>query len=212
MKRILLLFFILFTVKAYSQKISYGISAGLNYTNLPGNGTLNHSSSDKYLIGFRVGGLMDIGYKTFSIQPGILFTTTGGQGKVYFINGNNNVTDYVNNKIVLNYIEIPINFLYRIKTSSGKLFVGGGPYVGIGISGKISYATNKSFGTTDNLSFGGDYSNIKMPDLGINVLEGYQLNSGIAISAGYSLGLRNIYNTGANNKNKGFNFSVDYFF
>jgi hypothetical protein len=154
---------------------------------------------------------MDIGYKTFSIQPGILFTTTGGQGKTYLIDGDGAIGDYVVNKIVLDYIEIPINFLFKIKTSSGYFFIGGGPYVGIGISGKISYATNKSYGTSDNLLFGSDYPDIKIPDFGINVLEGYQLHSGFAISAGYSFGLRDVYNTGADNKNMGFDFSVDYF-
>ena len=212
MKKTLLIFFVFFTVKAYSQTISYGISAGLNYTHLPGTGTLNYSSSDGYITGLQAGGLMDIGFKAFNIQPGILFTTTGGEGRVTTVNSNGDIVDYVNNKIVLDYIKIPVNLLYKIKAGKGSLFFGGGPYVAIGVSGKISYATNKDYGTTDNLRFGSNYEDIKNPDFGINVLEGYRLNLGLAISAGYSLGLSNVYNTGANNKNQGFNISIDYFF
>jgi hypothetical protein len=67
MKKLLLVFFIFFTVSAYSQTISYGISAGLNYTNLPGNGRLNYYSlTDKYITGFRVGGLMDIKHSVYN--------------------------------------------------------------------------------------------------------------------------------------------------
>lgn len=213
MKKTLLFFlFIFFTIWAYSQTITYGISAGVNYTNFPGSGTLNYSPSNDYITGFRVGGLMDIGFKTFSIQPGILYSTTGGQGKINLLAVNGKVTDYINNKIVINYIKIPMNLLYKIKAGSGNLFIGGGPYVALGVSGKISYATNKNFGTTHNLTFGGNNSDIKNPDFGINVLEGYRLNSGVALSAGYSFGLTKVYNSDANNKNKGFSISVDYFF
>lgn len=212
MKKTLLIFFIFFTVNAYSQTISYGISAGFNYTNLAGTQTLNYSSSGDYLAGFRVGGLMDIGFKAFSIQPGIIYITTGGQGKLNFTDVNGKITDYVNNKIVLDYVEIPLNFLYKIKAGSGRLFIGGGPYTGIWVAGKIHYATNKSYGTIEDLTYGGNSKEIKNPEFGINMLEGYRLNSGVALSAGYSFALIHVYTTGASNKNKGFNFSADYFF
>lgn len=212
MKKTLLIFFIFFTVRAYSQKISYGISAGVNYTNLAGTQTLNYSPSGDYLTGFRIGGLMDIGFKAFSIQPGILYNTTGGQGRLNFTDMAGKVTDYVNNRIVLDYINIPVNLLYKIKAGSGSLFIGGGPYAGIWIAGKIHYATNKSYGTTQDLTYGDNSKEIKNPEFGLNILEGYRLNSGLAISVGYSFALTKVYTTGATNKDKGFNLSVDYFF
>jgi hypothetical protein len=92
-KKLLLIVFITFAVKAYSQTISSGISAGLNHTNLPGNSTLLYSLSNDYTTGFHVGGLMDIEFKAFSIQPGILYTTMGGQGKTYIVNGSGNITE-----------------------------------------------------------------------------------------------------------------------
>jgi len=89
MKKTLLISFMFFTMRAYSQTISGGISAGINYTNLPGPGTLFFSSSYSYIPGFRVGGLMDIGFKAFSIQPGVFYSTSGGQGRdnIYDQNG-----------------------------------------------------------------------------------------------------------------------------
>jgi hypothetical protein len=105
-----------------------------------------------------------------------------------------------------------VNLLYKIKASSGGFFIGGGPYVSIWTAGKIHYATNKSYGTTEDLTYGSNSKQMKSPEIGVNALSGYKLNSGLAISAGYSLGLTNTYTTGANNKNKGFNISVSYFF
>jgi hypothetical protein len=212
MKKTLLIVFIFFTVQAYSQKISFGISAGPNYTSLPGTGTLNGSLSDGYIAGFQAGASIDIGFKSFSIQPGTFFTTTGGQGQLSNISFDRTVTTTVNNKIVLDYVKIPVNLLYKVKATGGRLFLGGGPYAAVGVSGKISYATNKSYGTTDRLTFGSGSADIKNSDFGIDILAGYKLNSGLAISAGYSSGLTNIYNGRANNKNKGSNISVGYFF
>ena len=211
MKKLILCAFLLISAHVYSQKINLGITGGLNYTNFPGTGTLNYSSSNDYLSGFRVGGLLDIGFKSFSIQPGIIFTTKGGQGKVslYFGDG---TSDEVVNKIVLSYLEIPINMFYRFKAENGSVFIGGGPYTGIGVSGKISYATNKSYGTSQDLTFGSSANNISLFDFGINFLEGYQFNTGFIITGGYCLGLSNPYNNGAVNKNRGFNLSVGYFF
>jgi hypothetical protein len=106
MKKLLFIIFILFTARAYPQTITYGISAGLNYTDLPGNSTLLYSLSNDYIMGFHIGGLMDIKFKAFSMQPGILYSTMGGQGKTSLFYGNGNITSGTN-KIVLDYIEIP---------------------------------------------------------------------------------------------------------
>src|ERR1700710_1203732 len=138
MKKILLLLSILFSISTYGQTVNYGITAGLNYTNLSGNGDIYYSSNKQYLVGFRAGGLIDIGYKAFSIQPGVLFAAVGGQEKDPYpdING---TTTYIFNKVVLDYVEIPVNFLFRTKARNGSFFIGGGPYAALAISGKLSY-------------------------------------------------------------------------
>src|SRR5579863_6767002 len=164
MKKTLLISFMFFTMRAYSQTISGGISAGINYTNLPGPGTLFFSSSYSYIPGFRVGGLMDIGFKAFSIQPGVFYSTSGGQGRDNIYDQNGKIVDYINNKMVLDYIKIPINLLYKIKAGSGSVFIGGGGYAAIAVSGKVSYETNKSYGTTHNLEFGSNYAAVKKHD------------------------------------------------
>jgi len=212
MKKTLLIFFIFFAVRAYSQTISGGISAGVNYTNLPGPGTFFFYPSGSYNPGFRVGGLMDIGFKAFSIQPGVFYSTAGGHSRDNFYDQSGNLIDYSDDKMVLDYIKIPVNLLYKIKTGSGSVFIGGGGYAAIGVSGKISYFTNQSNSFTSKLKFGSDYGAIKKHDFGINIIEGYRLNSAVAISGEYSIGLVNVYNTTASNKNRGFNISVDYFF
>jgi len=212
MKKTLLIFFIFFAVRAYSQTISGGISAGINYTSQPGPGTLFFSSYNNYIPGFRVGGLLDIGLKSFSIQPGIFFSTAGGTSRDNFYDQSGNVIDYIGDRIVVYYIKIPLNVEYKIKLGDGSVFIGGGGYTAIGVAGKLSFATNKSYSSTHDLEFGSDYGDARRTDFGINIIDGYKLNSGLAISGEYSFGLVNTYSDSPNNKNRGFNISVDYFF
>jgi hypothetical protein len=72
MKKTLLILLTLFATKAFSQTVSYGFSAGFNYSSVPGNGnpntTLLYSISDNYQAGYHVGGLVDIAFKGFSSQ------------------------------------------------------------------------------------------------------------------------------------------------
>ncbi|MCR8558758.1 hypothetical protein KXD93_13960 [Mucilaginibacter sp. BJC16-A38] len=76
MKKILLLAGLLIAFSgAFAQTITYGIKGGLNLTQVPVQSTTFglSSSSDKYLVGFHIGGLVAIGFESFSIQPGIFF-------------------------------------------------------------------------------------------------------------------------------------------
>ncbi|WP_295675400.1 porin family protein [uncultured Mucilaginibacter sp.] len=191
MKKALLILLVLLASKTFSQTVSYGLSAGINYSNLSGNGNPITSS---YLIGIRAGGLVDIGFKNFSIQPGLLFTKMGGQ--------NTTKTE----QLILNYLEIPVNFLYHEKERAGNFFIGGGPYISFG-----TLATNIYTGLRNNFFFGNN-EGLHRADVGLSALTGYQFTSGFAISGGYSMGITDVYSGGANNKNSAFNISVEYFF
>lgn len=62
-------------------KISYGVRAGLNISNI--GGEYGPDSDDKLdfdsRVGFHIGGIVDIPITNgFYVQPGLLFTTRGG--------------------------------------------------------------------------------------------------------------------------------------
>ena len=125
MKKLFLLSIVLIgATGAFAQTITYGIKAGLNFSEISAS-VDNITASSNNLTGFHVGGVIDIGYKSFSIQPGILYTTKGGSSTDVVDDGSQ-TTGASASKVTLNYLEIPINFLYRSPAGKGNVFIGGG--------------------------------------------------------------------------------------
>jgi hypothetical protein len=221
-KSFLLSMLVISAASLYGQTISYGIDAGLNLTKLsftsysPAGSGISIPVSNSYLTGFHAGGLVDIGFGSFSIQPGVLFSTKGGNSSFSFSDVIFGQTFTASSKVktTLDYVEAPLNFIYRMDVGDGNIFIGAGPYLGIGISGK-SVANSITNGTpsttTQDLKFGSGTNDIKNPDFGVNGLLGYQLNLGLSISAGYGLGLVSSSGSNGSGKNQGFSFSLAYF-
>lgn len=203
MKKVLLLIIAMFgAATTFAQTISYGINAGVNLSKMSVSFS-NLTASTKSLTGFHVGGLVDFNFGTFSLQPGVQFTTKGGSS--------NDASDesIASSKITLNYIEVPVNLLYNVKAGDGSVFIGGGPYAGFGLSGTT---TEGSSGQKEDLHFGSSDDDIANPDFGINLLGGYKFASNLAISGGYSFGLANLSNDNTVKiHNKGFRFSLTFF-
>ncbi len=58
------------TTGTFAQTITYGIKAGVNFSEVSAS-VQNITASSKNLTGFHIGGVIDFGFKSFSIQPGI---------------------------------------------------------------------------------------------------------------------------------------------
>jgi hypothetical protein len=203
------------SLTAFAQTITYGVKAGVNLSKLTASGN-GASVSTQSLAGFHVGGIVDFGFDSFSIQPALLFSTKGGKSNSTSSDGTSTFTD--NGKITLNYLELPVNFVYKVPAGDGKVFFGAGPYIGYGLSGKSSSHTSGTDITTtdtnENVTFGSGDNDVKNPDYGVNFLAGYELSQGLTINAGYSLGLANLANgsNGVKTKNQVISFSLGYFF
>ena len=192
---------------SFAQSVSFGVKAGVNLSNISYSGgglTVTTSNS----TGFHVGAVADIGFGNLSLQPGILYSAKGGSSN----DGSGGTA-----KLTLNYVEVPVNLLYNIPVGIGKIFIGGGPYVGLGISGKNTLsgtATSTGSGSeSQNITFGSTAGDVKNPDFGVNLLGGFRFESGLSLSAGYGIGLANLSNvSGFSTKNNVLSFSVGYFF
>jgi Outer membrane protein beta-barrel domain len=192
---------VLFTTFSFAQTITYGIKAGANLSTVAFSGSLpDFAINNQNKTGYQIGATVDIGFQHFSIQPGLFYIT---KGEKYVTEGtyqdqNNQTTgQHVNGNTRYNYLELPVNLLYKLQVSpTVKIYAGGGPYLGYGISG----TTNASFTTGTNsstnqfgVSFGsGGYKDNKLLDYGINFAEGVEINKHYTIDMNYSLGLRNI--------------------
>lgn len=209
------------TSKAQSKggdngKTTFGVRAGVNFTNVTGKDYAGNSlDNNKLKTGFNIGVNAEIPIAPdFYVQPGLLFSTKGTKIKP---SGSPDV------KVNLSYIEIPINLLYKPELSGGKLLLGVGPYFGFGVGGKYKQGSNEQtikFKSEVTMADLATNSYAKGFDAGGNLLVGYELSSKISFQLNAQLGMVKInskvtdYPGGdkAKQKNTGFGISVGYRF
>ena len=184
------------------------IAGGAQISSVPGNSspqwdTLNHTYSSR--TGFHVGLLAEV---PFFNSGSVYFRT----GMIYINKGRNYSSNIdtasgplssVKGRQYVNYMEVPINILF--KKEIGKktsLVLGGGPYVSFLFSGKE--ATNISYksGDVDNIEntslkvprSQGRYNNV---DFGVNAFAGVEFGR-VFLNANFSKGLSDFYATNNN--------------
>jgi len=201
------------TVATSDQSITFGIRAGVNFTNINGQQYDNSDFHGKLKTGFNVGVNAEIPLATdFYVQPGILFTTKGAKNK-----------DNDKIKYSISYLEIPINFLYKPELGDGKLLLGVGPYVAFGVGGKLTNSSGKDmdFKFKNSISASEYLTDpyLKRIDFGGNLLAGYELSSRLSAQLNAQLGLikinpkiEGVTNDHTKLKNTGFGISLGYRF
>ena len=185
-----------FTTTTFAQKgsassdpgITYGVKAGVTIPSISTVLRVGEATNSDSSVSFYVGGIVDIPVASIlSVQPGVSLVGKGGkQG------------DITQN---LYYIEVPVNLVAKMEAGPGKIFVGAGPYLALGVGGN------------NGVKFGENAFN--PIDLGVNFMLGYQMANGFSVNGGYGLGFSDVFNgnsLGAKGKNRvisvglGFNF------
>lgn len=193
------------------QKISFGARIGTNFTNVTGKDAADKKLDNKMKVGFHLGVNAEVNLADeFYLQPGLLFSTKGAKS------GEGESKTTVN----ISYVEIPVNFIYKPELGEGKLLLGAGPYLGIGVGGKV-----KSGDASSSIKFKNKVdpehagAQLKRMDAGANLLAGYELSSKISVQLNAQLGLTNINpkmegdsESKAKSKNTGFGISLGYRF
>lgn len=170
--------------QAQMQKSSFGIHAGATFASVKAKASGIYISSSIH-TGFTAGIVSSFNLgKSFSFRPELNFTQKGG---IINISGIENIKD----KLTLNYIELPLNFVYNTNSSKGKFFAGAGPSFAFGVSGKER--TSGMVTDEHKVKFGsGDNADFKAFDFGLNLLTGYQFENGLFFSGNYNFGISNI--------------------
>jgi len=214
MKKIFLLIMLsAATQQLFAQSLIFGIKAGLNESRADF-GQSTSTTSD--LAGFNAGVFADIRLNKFSVEPGLFYTTKGYHSHTSI---DENLPEPYNfnaeGHVRLNYLEVPVNVLYHIKTGPLKIFLGAGPYAGIGLSGTSQGNSGANgtttIGPTQKLEFGKN-GEFNKTDLGLNALTGISLNNGLLFSVNYEFGIKNIDRGGYPVKNRVLNLSIGYQF
>lgn len=197
-----------------SAQIKPGVQAGVNFQNLNGKNVSGDKLENGLMPGYHAGVnfLIPISPEIY-FQPGLSFYTKGAVLKSFIP---------TNPKVRLNYIELPLNILYRGQLGDNFILLGFGPYVGYAISGKVISGSSKesiTFKNSLDVNTPGGVTYMKAFDAGANIFAGYELSGGIYVTLDASLGLLNINpsdsritNDKSALKNTGFGISLGYRF
>ena len=186
------------------------IKAGVNLANISvtENGRVEDANQ---LTSFHVGLVADLPLgSVISFQPGILFTGKGAKTQ----SGDASTNNYSKATTNPYYVEVPANLVFKAPIGNGaKLFVGAGPYLGVGVSGKskieivrpligkteiekdIEFSDDDP--TTLDSEEGAGFGVMRRFDYGLNGLAGIEGKS-IVVGINYGLGLAKLQ-SGANN-------------
>jgi hypothetical protein len=155
-----------------AQNTRFGVQAGAAFANynFRSDGTKDNGSSK---VGFTVGVVVDVPISEhFVFQPAVNFVQKGTKQKETI---GNETTTY---ELTTNHIEVPFNFLYNSQTASGRFFIGAGPSIAFGMSGKAKYKDN-STEVKSTINFGSsDDDDLKGFDFGANFVAGYGFSNG----------------------------------
>ena len=199
-KLILLAAFAIISVIAFGQA-TFGFQAGGNLAfgkqKFNTDPTYPVALTNDPKVGFLVGvlGEIPIGSK-LAFRPELNFIQKGGKSNSTFTFFGS--TSGYDQNITLNYIQLPLNVVYKLPVGSGNFFFGLGPELAFGISGKdkISSKTDPSdpdVNRTATVKFDGKKSDditdpkdndlhLKRFDAGANIIAGYQLGMGVFLS------------------------------
>lgn len=207
----------LFVMTANAQKKSSAIlRGGVNLANVS---TTDKGGIDdaKMLTSFQVGIIGDLNLTSFlALQPGVIFTGKGTKTQ----SGNEGDANFYRATSNPYYVEVPVNLVFKTPTGNSNFFIGAGPYIAMGITGKnkvngkiggVSFSSEKSIDwsnddpTTLNEEEGSGFGIMKRFDYGLNGTVGIEASK-LVISANYGLGLAKLQSgsggSGEDNKNK----------
>ena len=191
-------------------RTTFGLRAGVNMQTINGKDVDGNELKNGVKTGFHAGLNAEIPIGSgFYLQPGLMYSAKGAE----WAKSNNN-------DVRLNYIELPVNFVYKPVLGTGNFVLGFGPYAALAVNSNVE--TN---GTKKDIDFDAAYSpfdrstHFKKFDAGANVLAGYEFNSKVALQLNAQLGVTNNFSgkDGAllekvKYKNTGFGVSLGYRF
>jgi Outer membrane protein beta-barrel domain len=191
------------------------LKAGVNLANIS---ITNDGDVDDHsmLTSFHAGVSGDIKIAPFLFfQPGILITGKGSKTR----SGSTDDATYFRATTNPIYVEAPLNLIFKTPAAPLRFFVGGGPYLAVGVAGKNKTEgkfLGAAFSSEDKIRWSDDdpttldyeegagYGIMKKFDYGLNATAGVETKF-LVISAQYGHGLAKLQsgsNSSADDKNK----------
>ncbi|HVS94087.1 MAG TPA: porin family protein [Mucilaginibacter sp.] len=224
MKKILLILtLVLINAALFAQSLTYGALGGIvlaHQRRLPPPFITYLNSSP--IITFSAGGFADINYGKFSIRPGLFLSGQGDHIKPISETSSPPATEKGDFTERMLFAQIPVDFIYHFKLRNVTIYLGGGPYMAIGLTGGVTgtsdYYLNSNPGKVnhekfnDDVGFGGDSGNSLM-QFGVNATAGIRFKTRMLLNVNYDWGLTNLYQPSVPNiaRNRALGISLGYF-
>ena len=205
-------FSFLIVTNVNAQLTTVFVRGGANYANITATGV-----DTKAVMSFQLGCIANVPITPgMAFQPGLILTGKGAKSQ----SGNTSDDTYYQATSKPYYVEIPANLVFKTGTSGyTRFFAGAGPYLGIGVAGKVKN-TGKVMGSPFQNEKTIEWSNdepapldaeegvgldiMKRFDYGLNATAGIETEYAV-ISVNYGFGLaplQNVNNSSADDKNK----------
>ncbi|WP_158563244.1 porin family protein [Chitinophaga silvatica] len=203
MKKVLLSMAALLVATITFGQVQWGIVAGPQFSSIQTRnlGLSNNREATRLVTNLRAGFTVDIPFAPGCyIGTGILYSGKGGKFKNSDVRAN------------ISYLEAPIQFMYKPDVGYGRMVLAVGPYVAVGVGGKVK---NTAFGSLDIYNDEALLMRQKRFDSGASVGVGYELPVGLFFGLNGDIGLVNTaYYTDNDRKfhNYSFGVSVGYKF
>ncbi len=187
---------------SYGPKVGYNL-ATTDFKNFP-------NSTTSYRSGLEAGIMGSAAIGHFALQPAVLYSQKGYRQSIFIPDDIVTGALYYNGNTRLDYVSIPVNFVFAQHLSNQGLQLFAGPYLGLLLGGRYEASVVIDNGTTSipgpppattpqrgkvmrstNYSPSSNQTYSKGLDAGLQAGIGYQ-RGGWLLQATYSIGLRNI--------------------
>ena len=175
------------------------------------------SASTGSIFSARIGGIVDFSLsKKIYFQPGI-FLSRKGQSRDFSFYIGDSLNASAQQTLTIGYIDVPVNLVYKTgMQGKGRVIFGLGVTPSYIITGRNKlHDQGVSNGTpfNNNTNTPIIYRNpVAMFDIGVNVIAGYELPTGLFFRAYYTAGIRDIGLGSEIDKNRMWGISAGYLF
>lgn len=176
-------------------------------------------------IGFKAGAFANVSVtKNLSINAALNLIEKGGK---YRLNAASQIPPTVSNCVItLHFLEVPLDFLYKLENGPSGFYVGVGPVFGIGLNGKrvktvetisATGSPSKTVNTNkvifDGKNQTGDDLHFRKTEWGADIFVGYALLNGLRLQVQARPDFTNLYpdNTNGTYRNFYFGLTAGYF-
>jgi outer membrane protein OmpA-like peptidoglycan-associated protein len=189
---------------SHSQQYRIGMIGGIHQSkvleknDLPGWDSLKNDYSAR--TGVHFGFMANLPFSTgsnFYFQPSMIFYNKGRKFAARY-DTTVSQTLYVNSSEHINYLEMPLNLVYKLRLGrSARFIIGAGPYLSFFYTGKIKTETvskNGDYTVDENKdpAVGDGPGKYAVMDYGVNGLAGFEFGR-VFLTANYSRGLKDFY-------------------